>query len=240
MADANNNRLLRYSDPTTNGQGASLVLGQPSFTSYTAAVSQTGMGIPEGVALDQSGNVWVADGSNYRVLEYPEATSNCSTNLLIFCGVGNFLNQNYPLNVGCPPICTIPQGSYEISMTVTNPEISQLQLVATNPSNSPQASASPFGSPSDPIDASCTNLVCGPFPVTLTPGSWTLQFTPVVVGTSFQNPPSVTLSVTVTSSFPTPEFPFGFSASTARTIGRGLCVHVDRGTKEKRLLEQTQ
>jgi sugar lactone lactonase YvrE len=72
VADTGNNRVLEFEKGSgfTNGEAASIVLGQPSFTSRTAATSQTGMNVPEGVAVDASGNVWVADTYNNRVLEF--------------------------------------------------------------------------------------------------------------------------------------------------------------------------
>jgi hypothetical protein len=55
----------------TNGNAAALVLGQSSFTTNTT--TQTGLYAPEGVVLDSHGNLWVADRSNCRVLEYSNA-----------------------------------------------------------------------------------------------------------------------------------------------------------------------
>ena len=50
---------------------AALVIGQNSFTTFTRATSQNGLGGPAGIAFDALGNLWVADPSNARVLRYP-------------------------------------------------------------------------------------------------------------------------------------------------------------------------
>src|ERR1700712_838385 len=55
----------------SNGQPASLVLGQSDFITNTAATTQSGMNIPSGVAIDPtSGKVFVADNKNNRVLRF--------------------------------------------------------------------------------------------------------------------------------------------------------------------------
>ena len=55
----------------TNGAAASLVLGQPDFTSKRAATSQSGLHQPIGIALDPaSGKVFVVDASNNRLLRF--------------------------------------------------------------------------------------------------------------------------------------------------------------------------
>ena len=68
VADANNNRVLEFSPPFTDGQAASHVLGQSDLTSGVYATTQTGMYLPTGVAFDSSGNIWVADALNNRIL----------------------------------------------------------------------------------------------------------------------------------------------------------------------------
>lgn len=80
VADQGNSRVLEFVSPSTNGQAASIVLGQSSFTTSTPATTSTGMQYPEGVTEDSSGNVWVADTQNNRVLEFRSTTSttvNC-------------------------------------------------------------------------------------------------------------------------------------------------------------------
>src|ERR1700722_2844332 len=82
VVDGSNNRILGWNDITSfvNGQSANIVIGLPDFqttlcNSGTALNDVGGLGadslcLPGGVAVDSSGNLYVADTSNNRVLEY--------------------------------------------------------------------------------------------------------------------------------------------------------------------------
>ena len=76
VGDSFNNRVLEYLKGSgfTSGQSASLVIGQSGFTTSTSATSQTGLTTLEpafnGPTFDSSGNLWVTDEINNRVLEY--------------------------------------------------------------------------------------------------------------------------------------------------------------------------
>ena len=70
LADQGNNRVLEYKAPFSTGESASIVVGQADFTSSTAATTATGMNSPYGIAFDGSGNLWVSDNRNLRVLEF--------------------------------------------------------------------------------------------------------------------------------------------------------------------------
>ncbi len=60
----------------TDGMAATLVLGQPDFTSSSSSTSQIGMRDPTGVAVDPTtGKVFVSDYSNNRVLRFASACS---------------------------------------------------------------------------------------------------------------------------------------------------------------------
>jgi len=69
VADTGNNRVLGYSAPIRDGEPAVLVLGQQLFTSSTAT-GPAAMVTPESVSTDASGNLWVSDSGNNRVLEF--------------------------------------------------------------------------------------------------------------------------------------------------------------------------
>ncbi|HKD68562.1 MAG TPA: NHL repeat-containing protein [Candidatus Binataceae bacterium] len=84
VADYSNNRVLEFKPPFLAGMKASIVIGQTSFTSRTAAVTASGLSGPLGVALDAAGDLFVADSHNNRVLEFkaPLATGE-SGNVII-------------------------------------------------------------------------------------------------------------------------------------------------------------
>jgi sugar lactone lactonase YvrE len=75
VVDSGNNRVLLFLAPLSNSEAACLVIGQRDFTSKhcnrlsdkPAADTLCG---PKGMALDSSGNLWVAEDDNSRVLEY--------------------------------------------------------------------------------------------------------------------------------------------------------------------------
>lgn len=70
VADCFMTRVLEFESPFHNGMNASLVIGQPDFTSYSPSTSPTGMFQPYSLEFDRLGNLWVVDGANIRVLEY--------------------------------------------------------------------------------------------------------------------------------------------------------------------------
>ncbi len=83
VADYAGNRVLKWTaaDKYVSGSAASVVLGQPDFTSILAnrggggiAAADT-MAIPLGLAIDSSGTLWVADMLNNRVLRFDDAAS---------------------------------------------------------------------------------------------------------------------------------------------------------------------
>ena len=78
VADQDNNRTLEYSPPFSDGMPASLVLGQPDFTTGIAATSQTGLYRPTGVGFDSQDDLWVADFDDNRLLEYACTTTGCT------------------------------------------------------------------------------------------------------------------------------------------------------------------
>ena len=78
VADLGNNRVLKFDIGSgfTDGEPASLVLGQSSFTSGAAGLSATKFNYDDGLAVDSSGNVWVSDSLNRRILEFVDPTTN--------------------------------------------------------------------------------------------------------------------------------------------------------------------
>ena len=73
-----NNRVLEYNTPFTTGSAATDVFGQPDFASSSCNNSAAAIGglsdkslcLPEGVAIDSSDNLYIADTRNNRVLQF--------------------------------------------------------------------------------------------------------------------------------------------------------------------------
>jgi sugar lactone lactonase YvrE len=80
VSDASNNRVLEYVPPFSNGMAATLELGQLSgataFTTNGANTTQSGLGLPFTVSFDSSGNIYVADVTNSRVMIFDPPFSN--------------------------------------------------------------------------------------------------------------------------------------------------------------------
>ena len=73
-----NNRILYYPAGSTT---ATRVYGQPNFTTVTAntgGVSATSLSSPWGLSVDNTGNVYVADTYNNRVLYYPTGSTTAT------------------------------------------------------------------------------------------------------------------------------------------------------------------
>jgi len=70
VVDSGNNRVLEFKSPFSNGESASLVIGQPTFGGYIGTTTEGGLNSPSYLAFDPSGNLWVTDQGNNRVLEF--------------------------------------------------------------------------------------------------------------------------------------------------------------------------
>src|SRR5271169_4000618 len=66
IADAQNSRILGWNnaDSFANGQAADLVIGQVDMFHNATATTQSGLSTPIGVAVDASGNLYIADLGN--------------------------------------------------------------------------------------------------------------------------------------------------------------------------------
>ncbi len=75
VLDQGNSRVLRFNNAAFKGNGAPAdgVLGQLNFVSKTFGTTASTFFAPQGIAVDGSGNLYVADGSNNRVLRFNHA-----------------------------------------------------------------------------------------------------------------------------------------------------------------------
>jgi sugar lactone lactonase YvrE len=76
VADAYNNRVLRFDNAASKATGANAdgVLGQANFTDNASSATQNGMAVPYGLAVEGE-RLWVVDTYNNRVLRFENAAS---------------------------------------------------------------------------------------------------------------------------------------------------------------------
>ena len=94
VADGDNSRVLLFKPPFTTGMAASVVLGQPDFTSWAANTTASGFSYPSDVSSDSAGNLYVSDYENSRVLVFsPPFKTGMSASMVI--GQANFTSGEY-------------------------------------------------------------------------------------------------------------------------------------------------
>lgn len=79
VADRDNRRVLRFDNASSrqSGTDADAVLGQADFTSRVSPGigSHSGFEKPVALAIDEAGNLWVADWDLHRILRFDDAVS---------------------------------------------------------------------------------------------------------------------------------------------------------------------
>jgi len=106
VADEGNNRVLAFDPPFHNGMDASVVIGQQDFNSNSLYTTRSGLSGPRGLAFDASGDLWVVDSGNSRVLEFqPPFTSGMNASLVV--GEPDFNHRYcYPSDLGYNKFCS--------------------------------------------------------------------------------------------------------------------------------------
>jgi sugar lactone lactonase YvrE len=106
VADFGNNRIVEFMPPFSNGMNATTVLGQVDFTHGAinqglAAPTASTLDQPLGMTFDSSGNLWLADTYNHRVLEYKQPLSNgMAASLELGQPIATAFTSNTPNNGG--------------------------------------------------------------------------------------------------------------------------------------------
>jgi len=135
VADPNNNRVLAFPDADSfvNGEPATVVLGQGDFFSsfpnrqpfsgkgpiaFSSSPSRAALGAPNllpspnslwsplGVTVDASGDVWVADSNNNRVLLYPAPITTGENATVVLGQPNRYVNACKPVSARtlCDPV----------------------------------------------------------------------------------------------------------------------------------------
>lgn len=104
VADNGNNRVLRFPKQPdgTISKTADIVLGQPDFTT---GPGKTGAGLnqmahPNSLRFDPSGNLYVSDVGNARILKYTSDQQKIGGAAVVFATPGTFISEVDPINGG--------------------------------------------------------------------------------------------------------------------------------------------
>ncbi len=108
VADSGNGRVLEYRPPFSTGMAASLELGQPAASAFVSqgcagpgGTTANSLCSPTGLAFDASGDIWVADWDNGRVLEFVPPFSNGMAATTVI-GKANFSDSSLIYTNGMP------------------------------------------------------------------------------------------------------------------------------------------
>ena len=96
VLDSGNDRIMEFSPPFSDGMDASLVVGQKNFTTVTTESTRSGIDCGFGdLAFDSSGNLWVGDLLNGRILEFkPPFSTGMDASMVL--GQPNFTASTQP------------------------------------------------------------------------------------------------------------------------------------------------
>ncbi|HUB31886.1 MAG TPA: hypothetical protein VMA31_02620 [Bryobacteraceae bacterium] len=113
VADSGNNRVLHYPRPVaqTGRITPDAVIGQVDFTTSTsAAVTASSLNNPTGLAFASSGDLFVADTGNNRVLEFPSGAGTGASAIRVY-GQPN-MNSSVKSTQATAQTLTAPHGLY--------------------------------------------------------------------------------------------------------------------------------
>lgn len=237
ISDFLNNRVLEFNETANpaNNTTANTVFGQSSFTNNGAGGGTTGLTEPRQVTVDQSGNLYIADWGNSRVLEYSApATSNTTPNRVF--GQADDLNGFHCNFDGSAPdaatLCS-PQGvavdglgDVAISDTLNNRVLWFDQPLTATPTPTPTATstaATPTATPTATKTSTATATATSTSSHTATPTA-TATRTATATATHTQTPTATataTPTPTATATpFPPQVIPPTLSFGTTTAVGK--------------------
>ena len=191
VADENNNRVLEFSNPfaamkatgMTAGFQASLVLGQPDFSSNLcnrgAAVGIATLCAPVAAALDSHNNLFVADANNQRVLEYNVGFITAANASKVFGQLGSFTtNTANKGGVSARSLDLSPQAHAALAVDANNSlyvaDFNNSRVLRFNTPLTSDTANAVFGQLGSFTQNICdinggpnANSLCGPFGVTV-------------------------------------------------------------------------
>jgi sugar lactone lactonase YvrE len=234
VADYYNNRVLEYTPSFSTDEAASLVIGQSSFTTNTYATSQNGLGTPYGLAFDSSGNLWVVDHGNNRVLEYtPSFSTDEAASLVIgqsgYTSVGQTGgSKGLYLPTG---IAFDSSGNLWVSDTDDNRVVEYLGTTSSPTGTSVSCSPATVDDPVSPSTSTCTATVTGESGTitgetitwTQSAGTGSVSFSPSSTCSLSGSPESCSVVVTgLTAGSPTIQATYPGDSSNAASSGTFL------------------
>ncbi len=134
VSELNNNRIFVFDTPA-NDAAADSVFGQPGFTTLTSGTDANHLKVPRGMAFDTTGNFYVADQSNHRVLAFDIYAAPSSTARLYSLSVTSGNHQRGTVSTSLDTLLqvTAVNGTSTVSETITF-------SIVTTPSGSTGAS----------------------------------------------------------------------------------------------------
>jgi len=112
VADSAGSRVLEFNPPFSNGESASVVIGESSFTSTPFSggpPNGTVLFTPEGIAFDSSGNLWVSDSGDNRIVEF-KAPFSSGENASFVLGAPDLRTEESPGESGTSTTLDAPAG----------------------------------------------------------------------------------------------------------------------------------
>ena len=260
VADQDNNRVLEYNTPLTTDVTADTVFGQGgSFTSHACNYDGTGfpkppsakdLCAPTGVAVDASRNVYVADASNNRVLEYNTPLTTGTTADRVYGACGSFTSSactGLSANSLSDPKGVAVDASGDLYVADFNnsrvleydqPPATPTPTVTTTATQTATATATATGTPTATATSTSTATATAtptPVPASLKVSPKALHFPAILVG-STSKPDKVKLSnprnkkqdvqILIKGAVPTAPFAIDTALSTCR-VGMQLAPKSD-------------